>query len=478
MLVFNTRLPLKQTVSYDQCLDVFVDWISGSPHYNYEIDGFDYDIQSKKDYDYSNGQISISFRYYSESAIEVFACRFENKEPSMIWYNDCIFVNENGKKTVSIQLNCSSLSYDISMPHVHKPYIVRQYIEKGLCSNDGLLPVTDQVCEVTDDDYYDICVQIMNGTLDYSMPVVYVSCDPGGKTVLDENYLARELSGVAHVFVEKRYETAKKLRDDTNGNNAHLGYVGVYFPKTRLCQRYCVNDYLNVRIMTQDIIRSVWQVLNNRVDATKYNWNQIIALQSRQRMTEWQGVSEQGTKELEAYIHSFDKENEELRTKISELNSQNYALRSQLDSLKVKSNTEDESSTFLRVGKEVALYPTERNDLLYSILSQVKNRYGEDSRAGVLIESILEANPKSGSCEHITETVKRIIGKGTRLTNNDKQELSEVGFSFEEQGAHYKMTFHNSRYKFVVAKTPSDYREGQNLASDICKIIDVEKKIF
>lgn len=476
MLVFSTRLPLKNSVSHDQCLKVFVDWIVGSPHYN--IDGLDYNIDSKTDYDYSKGQISISFRYYSEGNTEVSACRLENKEPNVIWYNDCIFVNENGHKTVSIQLNCSRLSFNTPMPRVHKPYIVRQYIENGLCDIDGVLPVSDSACEVVGG-YYNLCVQIMNGTLDYSMPVVYISCDSWGRTMINADSLAKELGGVAHVFVENEYETALRLRDDTDGNNVHLGFVGIYFPKTKYCRRFSANDYIDDKDMSRDIIEAVWGTLNNRLDATKYNWNQIVALQSRQRMVEWQGISRQGKEELDSYILSFDKENDELRSKIEELNSQNYALRSRLDFLKAKFNAEeeDENSTFLHIGKEPTLYPSERNDLLFSILSQVKTRYDEKSRARVLIESILEANPKSGSCAQKVNTVKRIIGKGSKLSKNDRQELTDAGFSFEEEGPHYKMTFYDPRYMFTIAKTPSDYREGHNLASDICKIIDVEKKI-
>ena len=473
MLVFSTRLPLKETVSQEQCLKVFIDWVTGSPHYNFS--DFCYNFQSKTDYDFSKDQVTISFRHYSEDATEVTACRLENKEDNAIWYNDCVFVNENGNKTVSIQLNCSRVSFTVPMPKAHKPYIVRKYLEEGLCDNDGIIPVTDYAFDVTEK-YYNMCVQIMNGTLDYSMPVVYVSCDSWGKTMLDSNFLARELSGLAHVFVEKNYETALKLREETSGNNVHLGYIGVYFPKTTYCQRYCIDSYSNYKLMTRDIIDSIWESLNNRLDATKYNWNQIVALQSRQRVTEWKDISEQRKADLDSYVNSFDKENDELRLKINEINSQNYALRSQLDALKARINAEDENTTFLRVGKEPALYPSERNDLLYSILSQVKNRYEEKSRARTLIESLLEANPKTGSCERVIETVKRIIGKGSKLSKNDRQELMDVGFSFEEDGPHYKMTFHNPQYMFIIAKTPSDHREGHNLASDICKIIDVEKK--
>ncbi len=47
----------------------------------------------------------------------------------------------------------------------------------------------------------------------------------------------------------------------------------------------------------------------------------------------------------------------------------------------------------------------------------------------------------------------------------------------EEEGPHYKVIFHDERYMFTVSKTPSDYREGKNMISEIAKIIEVERKI-
>ena len=47
----------------------------------------------------------------------------------------------------------------------------------------------------------------MNGTADYSLPVVYLSVGENGRTVAPPNYLAKKLGGVAHVLVEtdKKY---------------------------------------------------------------------------------------------------------------------------------------------------------------------------------------------------------------------------------------------------------------------------------
>ena len=85
--------------------------------------------------------------------------------------------------------------------------------------------------------------------------------------------------------IEKDYDIATKLQNDTDGNNAYLGYVGIYFPGTQYCQRHglkCYDD--NFYKMRQGIIDDVWDAIMNRADSTQYNWNQILALQARQKM--------------------------------------------------------------------------------------------------------------------------------------------------------------------------------------------------
>ena len=62
-----------------------------------------------------------------------------------------------------------------------------------------------------------------------------------------------------------------------------------------------------------------------------------------------------------------------------------------------------------------------------------------------------------------------------RTILTDINNLKKCGFKVEEDGPHYKLIFHDERYIFMVSKTPSDYREGNNLYSDISKIIDIEK---
>ena len=474
MLVFSTRFPLKSDVTQEECLNIFIDWIIESPHYN--ISNIEYDVSSHKDYEYASSLATVSFRHFKTDHIALSACRLEHKDKDAVWFNDCIFLEEGGKKSLLVQLNCNHTIYSTRLPKIHKPYIIRKFIEKGICSTDAGIPVVDSPLEV-DQKYYHICVDIMKGIHSCSMPSVYISCDHHGNTVIDPIFLAQQLGGIAHVFVEKKHETANSLRDDTNGNNAHNGYVGIYFPGTSSCQKHSLAYYKNPKHMSWEIIYSVRNALINRLDATKFNWNQIITMQSRQKMTEWQSISEQDKAELVAYMTAFDSETDDLRSQVKELNQQVFSLRAQLDALKASFNSEDANSYFYKMGEEPNLYPSERTDLLYSILSQVQGRYEINSRAYTIIGELLKANPKVGECSKVVRCVHEVFDNGDALAKSGKSKLKEAGFIISEDGPHYKLVFHDPRYMFSISKTPSDYREGKNLASDICKIINIDRKI-
>lgn len=474
MLVFSTKLPLKPDTSYQTCIELFIQWITQSEHY--PINSISYDINSRSDFTVTEGAITFSISYYADDQIELAACRLENREKDAVWVNDCIVLQQGDTKTLLIQLNCNRLTFNSQLPPIHKPYIVRQFVEGGYCGCDGSIAIGD-IPIISDDATFDLCTKIMTGKANLTMPVVYISCDYWGGTAISAEYLARQLSGVAHVFVEKQNKISMKLKESTSGKNVYNGYVGIYLPGSTYCEKFDRTYFEDHKAMGRAIIDSVWSALINRIDASVYNWNQIMTLQAKQKMAHWQDMSIATKEELDKYLSSFDSENEELKKKVDSLNLQNQKLHSQLDAQRIATEAA-KAGGFYKLGSEQDLYPGEHSDLLYSILSQALKKYDENSRAHTIITSLLQVNPFVGQGKQMLEDLKNILGSGGRLTAADKGRLKNMGFVIEEEGSHYKITFHDSRYMFTIAKTPSDHREGKNLFSDISKMLDIDRKIF
>lgn len=208
MLVFSTRLPLKSNVTQKECIELFIKWIVESKHY--PIYDIQYDPDSQEDYECTEGNITFSIRHYTDEKVILSACRLENKESESVWINDCIFVDENNEKSLLIQLNCGTTSYETELPYINKPYIVRLFIEGNYCRNDDDIPVSDMPF-IVDEKYLDKCSDIMKGSSCNIMPVVYISCNYSNKTIISPQYMAKQLSGIGHVFYELEHETAVTL---------------------------------------------------------------------------------------------------------------------------------------------------------------------------------------------------------------------------------------------------------------------------
>lgn len=470
MILLCTKLPIKDEFTKFDCFELYKEWVTKSQHYSFgEIN---YSLDSYEDYEKKDQNATFTIKNYKDSEKDIFACRLEIKSEDSIWSTVCVFLQESGKKNIFVELNCNRLDYNSKLPQAHKPYIVKNIIEKEICKSDSDIVISDKPNYVCKEDI-DLCASIMNGSSHNSLPVVYLSLEKKSQWTINPEILAKELSGLAHVFVEKDKDLSWKLKEKTNSRNAHSGYIGIYFPQSTSKQVLCL-DYYNGdnNLLYDNVVDSVWKALSNRQEAAELNWNQIQTMQLKQKM------SKTANEELMEYITTFDVENKRLQEQVQALNKDNYELKYQLFELREAAKINRKKDAFYLPGKEEVLYSSERNDLLYSILSQTKGCFKEGSRGYVLIESMLEANPKIGECEQIINNIKGIFKNGETLNSADKSKLYESGFIIQEDGTHYKLKFHDDRYIFPVSKTPSDHRGGKNLCSDISNMINIEKKIF
>lgn len=126
MLLFSTRLPLKESVTKENIIELIKEWITGSPHYGFE--NLEYTI-SEGDKVFVSGNTTVSFKTFTDSKVDVLACRLEDREGNKCWQSDCIYIDKDGTKQFLVQLQRMVDSFTPrDLPSGNKPYIVRAHL--------------------------------------------------------------------------------------------------------------------------------------------------------------------------------------------------------------------------------------------------------------------------------------------------------------------------------------------------------------
>ena len=130
----------------------------------------------------------------------------------------------------------------------------------------------------------------------------------------------------------------------------------------------------------------------------------------------------------------------------------------------------------LKKSKAQEFFDGEQHDLVVSILTKALRDCDSANRDFELLSDILNENPIVGNGKGTLEKIKKIFSTTDGLKENDFSKLKEIGFEFISDQNHYKIRYkNNEKYQFTIYKTPSDYRGGKNMASDIIKKISVYK---
>lgn len=477
MLVQSYRLPLKAGVSWADIFEAHNRWLSRRHRDPIQLDEIaTQDTGDNFEYKTEEGEGEIHIRRYLNDGEEISAIRVTVNEPTATWKTDCILQIGNGVSQLFIQMYYERSRADNYLPFINKPAVLRQIIDMGLCANDDGMDISSTTLWATDKNW-DLRVDIMNGDRNNVLPVIYLTREEDNTLPLDLNtrYLAKRLAGIAHVIEEREYHHASLMDIPTCGNNVHSGCIGLYFPGTGHMQRYYPWDFAHRDELVEVLLNDVRLAWLNRVDANACTWETIRSKQLHRRLDEWRLSSDKDSAELTEFMAFFEQENRELREKNEELSRQVYTLKAKQSVQSYR--TIPSTGGFYNSGNEPEFYAGEKSDLLHSLLSQALPRTRPDSRQNHLIQSLLDANPRVGEGQRIMDDIARVLEDGS-ATASVISELEDLGFT-AERGHHLKITFHNdSRYLFVIAYTPSDYRNGRNTIADINSKLNVERKVF
>lgn len=175
----------------------------------------------------------------------------------------------------------------------------------------------------------------------------------------------------------------------------------------------------------------------------------------------------------EMYENELEKMNAELESlneKMKQMHVEMQSMEKMLAGARKKLSDQDGIS-ILKAGNEVEKFDHEAKAFVLKAIRHEAEHSETGTRRKDVLMDVLKANSDGTEnlLEQKSEEIKRIV-KGYRLSTEITDKLQAYGFEMIKDGGHTKMRYpKDSRYTQTFASTPSDYRAGENLATQIRK---------
>lgn len=225
MLLFSTVLSINESLTKDKFIELAIEWNQGSPHENNIIPGIEW--HGERNIRYGNERLWMEIQEYRNQ--NIIAVRYEKiEEDGAIWDTDYV-MNFTAMK-MSIRLDRSFLEEALAVdPNFSTPHFITLLIEKGYLQDDFGLAVLRRPV-IIDDSNIELLAGVVNGTIRYHLPIVYISKTYDNTDPVAVRFLASKLKGVAHVLVQKSNWLSSQCRRLCDDKNEYGGAIGIYYP--------------------------------------------------------------------------------------------------------------------------------------------------------------------------------------------------------------------------------------------------------
>lgn len=150
----------------------------------------------------------------------------------------------------------------------------------------------------------------------------------------------------------------------------------------------------------------------------------------------------------------------------SELEKEKYSVMAQSSQYTV------ESLCMIRVPQdETEFFSDEFNDLILICIK--KELEVASAREKVMLEDVLACNKTSLFGRKKMDQIAQTIKRSNPWSASIERELERLGFVFEPFSKHHRAYYKDPRYNVIFSSTASDFRTGDNTASDIMKKISI-----
>ena len=472
MLIFSTRLPVKDTLTKGKFFELVIRWNQDSPHHR--IDGIEWDGGYRHRWGDMKNMLEIT--EYNDVA----AAHFVQSEHGVHWTTEFILHTE--RREIGIYLSREATENTVYFHKEFKPpYFLKLLMRENVLGSDGGLAISEypQSFGAAADERKVLAQLCLEDDSAFRLPVVYLTREWFIEhCVVDEGVLARRLCGVAHVLVESDKDVSRTLKDLCHGKNVYNGGMAVYFPSvSAAAKRFIPYDGMDVeKVMTQ-MVRMIFRYMNQQKREPLDTWDGIQMMQMRrqtkQLLAEKRRIEEnrkQTSKEQEQYWDEYVK----AQTQVEALTEQNARLQSELAVLRARVDSMGENP-LLYYGDEREFYQGEMLEFVRTALSEKLDRLPKEKdrhlRCADVLQDLLNANESEEIQAQRQTELKRVLKGYRTLTPEIQSTLIDAGFRITD-GKHYKLTYYDDeRYTVTMAKSGSDWRGGENLISEIRKRI-------
>lgn len=475
MLLFSTKLEIKDSLTKEKFIDLIVQWNNSAKYLENHVPGVSW--KGEKNIKFGTDKLSIEIIDYPEK--DILAVRHEKiTDDEVVWDTD--FVVNFAERKISILLDRTFSEDALEMNAAFStPHFISLMIEHGYLQDDQDLPVLREPIIFTDRNLETIQRIIKNKEY-YALPVVYVAKDFADQNPLSISWLASRLKGAAHVLAEDSKEACKKCTEICAETSEEHGAVRIYYPSLGVNRkRFLFRSATgNMDVRLEKVVKHVIQYWNSQRMDILYTWHGVNSavladnLQNQiQRLAEAESAKQSVEEEIYQVYEEFDEDIKSLQKKLEELSKANEALQMENFGLRAKMNASD-AMPIIYQGDEEDFYPGEIKDMVLGVLDDALNNTEKGTRLHDVLEDILENNTYRHLSDERKQRVKNLFKGYKTLTGTMKQELLSLGFQITDDGKHYKIIYQGDpRYMVTIGKTPSDNRAGSNNAGTINKIM-------
>ncbi|MBT3408717.1 hypothetical protein HOK68_00290 [Candidatus Woesearchaeota archaeon] len=483
--LYSAIFAVSRSTNLDTILDSTRRWIANSPHNNITIDRLkdlgrdDFFVEDEIDdrtITITSQNIMSDQEYYTSSKQRV--------ANSVGTYTSELTLKESyGLDTiVSLQIYFEGNVIKPFFKPSLLPYFILKDSKKAF---DGKILNIQGEYHLSKKGSEKFLAEVLNNESENKLPVIYVSKNDQNEWELNPTYLAKTLSGLAHVICEDDKDSKFILKELCDGNNCYDGAVGVYNPNGMRLFFLKDNDYSHIlgdvtkELNFEDkIIHYINSLSKYKTTPTNLTYSAVNRIQQAERINFLKNelANRKGNeknenifeelcvlleKDKEVLIRDNDATLDELQERLDECQS----LRSKIEFLSQQQNQNGTPSEFFGNMSDIQrLHPEEFNDYIISLVKKdyesIKTQ--DDTRKIQFTKRFLEENPRSGNTplEEIRKSLSQINGK--TIAKSDLNFLNQFGFIVGQGSNHYKITIPGYSGFWTMPSTPSDKRSLKN----------------